>query len=537
MLTPGSHNARDDVVCLQRCIRDLVALNGLPSLCIGASPDEALAIAVDALPTALSCDFAYLSVPGPPPRERASHAGRVFDETRLAELRAALMAASGSRRLCLETVGELFYVEADVPIGSARGRLVVGRGGPLDRDTDRVLVRSAANLVGTALQAAHVLEVARRKDDFLAMLGHELRNPLAPIAAAVELLERHPSVSRERQVIQRHTRHLARLVDDLLDISRVTRGEVELETAPVLVGSAVERAVEVAMPLLERNGQLLRVDLGEPATVMGDLVRLTQVFGNLLTNAAKFTQERGTIELTVEHLPARVRVKVRDDGRGIAPDQRRRIFEPFVQADRQGGVLRGGLGLGLAISNNLVERHGGTISVESEGLGRGATFTVELPTVTPEKDAVGAAPRVPVVARANVRVLVVDDNVDLAELLSEALSVQGFQTAVAHDSHAALTQWRSFEPHAAVLDLGLPELDGYELARLLRAEHGGGATLIAATGYGQQSDRLRSADAGFDLHFVKPVSVADLVAALDERVIQRGRLEYPDAGRAFVDRQ
>jgi signal transduction histidine kinase/CheY-like chemotaxis protein len=523
MLPPVSPSARDDVAHLQRCIRDLVALNGLTSLCIGTSPDEALAITLDALPTALSCDFAYLSVPGPPPRERAVHAGRVLDETELAELRAALAVASDTRRLCLETVGELWYVEADVPIGSSRGRLVVARGTPLDRDTDRMLLRSAANLVGTALQAAHVLEVARRKDDFLAMLGHELRNPLAPIATAVELLERHPAVSRERQVIQRHTRHLTRLVDDLLDISRVTRGDIELDTAPVSLASALERAVEMATPLVESRRQRLRVDLGEPATILGDPVRLAQVFGNLLTNASKFTPAGGNIDVTVERLPSRVRVEVRDDGRGIASDQLRRIFSPFVQADREGGVLRGGLGLGLAISHNLVERHGGTISVASEGLGRGATFTVELPTITQANGADEVSPGAPLVARSNVRVLVVDDNVDLAELLSEALSEQGFKTAVVHDPHAALSRWRSFDPHAAVLDLGLPDLDGYELARRLRAEHGCRATLIAATGYGQTSDRLRSADAGFDLHLVKPVSIADLVAALDERVVQQGR--------------
>jgi signal transduction histidine kinase/ActR/RegA family two-component response regulator len=532
MSSRPSDSASDGVGRLERCIRDLAALHALPSLCIGTSPDEALAIVLDALPTALSCELAYLSVPGLPPRERASYAGKTLDEAGLSVLRAALAAdedadASGARRLDLGPFGQLWCAEAEVPVGSARGRLVVARATPLDRDTDRVLVRSAANLVGTTLEAAIVLEAAGRKDDFLAMLGHELRGPLAPIATAVELLERHPSAVREREVIQRHTRHLARLVDDLLDISRVTHGDVELKAEPVSLASALERAVEMATPLIGRQRQVLRVALGEPSMVQGDPVRLAQIFGNLLTNAAKFTPAGGHIDLVVEPLPDRVRVTVRDDGRGIAADQLRRIFEPFVQAGRRGDALRGGLGLGLAIAHNLVERHGGTIDVESEGLGRGATFTVELPRIAYVARTEVTPPAAPVVARACVRVLVVDDNVDLAELLSEALTVEGFQTAVAHDAHGALAQWREFEPHAAVLDVGMPELDGYELARLLRAEHGGQATLIAATGYGQASDRSRSAEAGFDFHFVKPVSVRELVGALDERVTRAGTAARP----------
>lgn len=524
MESPPSDSGSDGPGRLERCIRDLAALNALPSLCIGRSPDEALAIVFDALPTALSSQFIYLSVPGPPARERASYDGVALDDVSLAELRATLAAdATSARRLDFGRLGELWCVEAEIPVGAARGRLVVARSTRLDRDTDRVLVRSAANLVGTALEAAHVLEIARRKDDFLAMLGHELRNPLAPIATAVELLGRHPAANRERQIIERHTRHLARLVDDLLDISRVTHGHVELKAEPVALASVLERVVEMVTPLVARQRQILRVDLGEPTMLLGDPVRLTQVFSNLLTNATKFTPAGGHIDVTAQAAAARVRVTVRDNGRGIASDQLRRIFEPFVQADHEGDALRGGLGLGLAIVHHLVERHGGTISVESEGVGRGAAFIVELPTIAYVERTEEAPAAAPAVARSGFRVLVVDDNTDLAELLSEALAVEGFQTAVAHDAHGALAQWRDFEPHAAVLDLGLPELDGYELARRVRAEHGRTATLIAATGYGQQSDRLRSADAGFDFHFVKPISVRELVVALDERVMRGNR--------------
>jgi signal transduction histidine kinase/ActR/RegA family two-component response regulator len=519
---PGNDGNR-----LEHCIRDLAALNALPSMCVGRSPDETLEIVLDALPTVLSAALVYLALPGSPPKTCATLDGKSAAGTTLAELTAAVTSeAVGSGAILVGDVGKLWCLEAEVPIGSERGRLIVGRRTPLDRETDRVLVRSAANLVGTTLEAANVLDVARRKDDFLAMLGHELRNPLAPILTAVELLARHPSVAREQQVIDRHTRHLARLVDDLLDISRVTRGHVELRSEPVALASALERAVEIANPLLNRQKHSLHVDDAADVTVQGDPVRLAQIFGNLLTNAAKFTPAGGMIRVEVSVRDERVGVTVRDSGRGIEPDQLGRIFEPFVQADRERNTFAGGLGLGLAIVKNLVDRHGGTISAESEGRGRGSAFTVDLPTVRVAETAKKIALPRPSNARAGVRVLVVDDNVDVAELLSVALEMEGFETAIAHDAEAALEQWRSFTPHAAVLDVGLPVLDGYTLARTVRKEHGSTPMLIAATGYGQPSDRLRAADAGFDCHFVKPVSVQDLVNVLDQRVV---RSEFPRA--------
>jgi CheY-like chemotaxis protein len=214
-----------------------------------------------------------------------------------------------------------------------------------------------------------------------------------------------------------------------------------------------------------------------------------------------------------------VRVTVGDNGCGIARGELDRIFEPFVQADRERDALQGGLGLGLAIVSDLVKRHGGSISVRSEGRGHGAEFTVELPTVVhTERPKTVIAPQ-PSEKRAGVRVLVVDDEVDIAELLSEALQDEGFQTEIAHDADDALVRWRSFLPHAGALDIGLPNLDGYELAKTLRAEYGRDATLIAATGYGQLADQLRSADAGFDCHLIKPVSLHDLLLVLDERVV------------------
>jgi signal transduction histidine kinase/ActR/RegA family two-component response regulator len=514
---------------LHRCIRDLATLNALPTLCVGRTPEEAFEIAIDALPTALSCELVHFTRRDG--RVRASLRGKPVEAEALARLTEALEREPDDAGVfILEQPQRLWCLAVDVPIGSARGRLVAGKSKPLDLELDRVLVRSAANLVGTALETAHVLEAAKRKDEFLAMLGHELRNPLAPILTAVELLEGYPQAAREREVIERHTRHLSRLVDDLLDISRLERGHIELRREPVRLNVVLDRAAELASHLLERNHHELIVTRAADVLVQGDPVRLTQVFGNLLTNAAKFTPRGGRIELSTALDGERVRVMVRDNGRGIAPHELERIFEPFVQLYRITDAARGGLGLGLAIVKTLVERHGGSIVAESQGPGAGATFTVELPieTLAPEShpggpDTPEQAAAHPRAARRGIRILVVDDNVDVAELLAEALGIEGFVTAIAHDAQSALERWRELAPHAGVLDVGLPDIDGYELARRLRAEHGTGPALIAATGYGQPSDRERAVAAGFDCHLVKPVGVQELVRAIDARLNQPGR--------------
>jgi signal transduction histidine kinase/CheY-like chemotaxis protein len=513
----GAGDGRDP---LELCIRDLVALNALPSMCVGRSPAQTLDIVLDALPAALSCDLLFLRLPGSPPQEHV-----VLDRqpANAATTEAIVTALAGQALendvITVSDAGLFWCFAADLPVGRDRGTLLAGWRRPLHAVTDRVLVRSAANVVGTTLEAANVLDSAHRKDDFLAMLGHELRNPLAPILTAVALLGRHGVGAREREVIDRNARHLARLVDDLLDISRVTRGHIELRRETVSLDSILQRAVEIAGPLMTRNGHSLDVASAGNVTLLGDPVRLAQVFGNLLTNAAKFTPPGGKIQVTIDRRKDGVCVTVRDNGRGLERDQLQRIFEPFVQVDRARDALRGGLGLGLAIVANLIKLHGGTVSAHSEGPGRGASFAVELPTVTHVIEPVQATPAKPEAVRRQVRVLVVDDNIDLAELLSDALQHEGFQTAVAFDADDALTRWQTFRPHAAVLDVGLPRVDGYELARLVRADYGTEPTLIAATGYGQEADRQRAASAGFDCHFVKPVDVQDIARVLDRRIV------------------
>ena len=532
---PGS--PPDEHASLHHCIRDLAALNALPSMCIGRSPDEALDLILDALPTAwLSCDLVYVAplagtpATGAPIYLKAPPHRRASVPT---QIRTALANDADEHGEVAVGGARLRYVQVDLPLGVERGRLFVARSAGFADDTDRVLVRSAANLVGTTLESARVLDAAHRKDEFLAVLGHELRNPLAPILTAVELLARNPTAAREQAVIDRNTRHLARLVDDLLDISRVTRGHVELRSERVALATVLERAVEIASPLIARHHHRLAVAGAEGVVVRGDPVRLAQVFGNLLTNAAKFTPPGGTIT-TCQRRARRAsasRVSVRDNGRGIPAEQARRIFEPFVQLDQR-DALSGGLGLGLAIVSDLVARHGGAIRVESAGVGHGATFHVELPLLLTERSDFrlrALIVREPV-SRAGMRVLVVDDNADIAELIAEALHDEGFETKVALEARAAIETWRAFAPQAAILDVGLPDMDGYDLARALREEHGAGPTLIAATGYGQKRDRVLAQEAGFDCHFVKPVSLHDLVMALDERVVARRSPDF--IGRA-----
>jgi len=508
---------------LKRYIRDLATLNALPAMCIARTPEDTLDIIVDALPNVLSCDFMHLTL----------HDGRVRASLRGAPMGGPALAATtealarepdDSGVIGLGMPERLSCLVVDMPIGSALGKLVAGKSSPLDLELDRLLVQSAANLVGTTLETANVLEAAKRKDEFLAVLGHELRNPLAPIVTAIELLGANAEAARECDIIDRHTRHLVRLVDDLLDISRIQRGHIELRREPVSLNAIIDSAIELAAHVIARYDHALVKTLAPDVLLQGDSVRLAQVFGNILANAAKFTPPQGRVELSTTRIGDRVQVTVNDNGRGIARDELTRIFEPFVQLHRVTEAARGGLGLGLAIVKMLVERHGGSVVAESEGLDQGTTVTVELPILELAPEQVSTLTTQPAettstASRRGMRVLIVDDNVDLAELLSEALTREGFETTTAHDTQGAIASWRAFAPHAGVLDVGLPDGDGYQLARALRAEHGRTPTLIAATGYGQESDRLRAADAGFDCHFVKPVRVQDIVRELDARLL------------------
>ena len=382
-------------------------------------------------------------------------------------------------------------------------------------------VRANLELAHARLAAASADAANRHKDEFLALLGHELSNPLAPIFTAVQLMKLRGDGGndREREVIDRQTRHMSRLVENLLDIARATRGLLRVRTEPVEIASATARAIEMASPALEQRQHKLSVDIPcQGLVVDGDQTRLAQVFANLLTNAAKFTDRGGCVGISAKREGDRIRVSVRDDGHGIASDMVERIFEPFIQAERPHDLAMAGLGLGLPLVQNLVELHGGTVKAVSAGMGRGSEFIVELPALPLAivTDIPRARSSTPVVGAGGKRVLVVDDNRDAADMFSQALAFLGHEVATAYNGPDGLALADSLRPHVAILDIGLPSMDGYEVARRLRESFGTSLRIIAVTGYGEESDRDQSRRAGFDVHLVKPVDIDVLARALTE---------------------
>ena len=374
-----------------------------------------------------------------------------------------------------------------------------------------------------ALQAA-----SRQKDEFLAMLAHELRNPLAPIRAASEILRRlNSSDARAQQaatIIARQVEHMTGLIDDLLDVARVTRGMVTLDRAPVDLDSIVSPAVEQVRTLIEAKRQTLLVPaFGEALHVDGDRKRLTQVVANLLNNAAKYTPEGGRISIELSATPAHIELVVRDTGVGMDAELLPRVFDLFSQGERSHDRAQGGLGIGLALVRNLVQLHGGTVKAASDGPGRGSAFTVTLPRLQVAAQPAAAVPAPPpdFPAGNRLRLMVVDDNRDAAETLALLLESQGHTVDVQNDPRAALERADRVHPDVFILDIGMPHLDGYELAERLRQRPGGtDAVLIALTGYGQAEDVARAHRAGFDHHLVKPLDAARLSLLLQEVVPQ-----------------
>ena len=369
---------------------------------------------------------------------------------------------------------------------------------------------------------ADLLAAARAKDEFLAMLGHELRNPLAPIRAAADLLQLgRPDEARVRkvsEVIARQAEHMTHLLNDLLDVSRVTRGLVELDMKPVDCREIVTDAAEQVMPLVRSRRHQLMLHLPpDRAMVEGDKERLVQIVTNLLNNAAKYTQEGGRVELAIELLPSEVLIKVTDNGIGLAPDLIPRVFDLFTQAARSSDRSSGGLGLGLALVRSLVELHGGAVTCRSDGPGKGSQFCIRLGRLQENQPAPRTAGEDGAQAAAqDLRILVVDDNADAAAMLCMLLKAAGHEVMVEHAGAEALALARAWRPQACLLDIGLPGMSGLELAQHLRADAAtGAAVLIAVTGYGQESDRKDALAAGFDHHLVKPIDTRKLALLLE----------------------
>lgn len=371
-------------------------------------------------------------------------------------------------------------------------------------------------------RAEELAEAHRRKDEFLAVLSHELRNPLAPVRNAVQLLEvadlSEADRRKARDIIRRQVERLSQLVDDLLDMSRVSRGKIQLKRELVDLSKHALLAVETVLPLLEQRQQRLTHSLAAgPVWVDADPLRLEQIITNLLTNATKYTEPGGRIELATERDAGKAVLRVRDSGVGIAPEKQAHIFDLFMQADPERDVAQGGLGIGLSLVKRLVELHSGTIEVASAGLGQGSEFTVRLPLqAAKERPAPGTKEAAPAEgeARRSRRILLVDDNRDGAESLAMLLRLWGHDVRVAHDGVAALKLATADIPDIALLDLGLPGLDGYQVAQRLGETGKRPRSLIALTGYGQEEDRRRTSEAGFDHHLTKPVDLDELQAIL-----------------------
>ncbi|MGE5833782.1 MAG: response regulator [Acidobacteriota bacterium] len=442
--------------------------------------------------------------------------------------RTAIIFVSGVHLTDLDRLKGYEYGAVDyvpVPVGPEILRAKVNFFLDLYRKT-RQLERLNRNLeLRVAERTAELVDAARRKDEFLAMLAHELRNPLAAIRLAAQLVVLpelpQPQLAKSAAIIHRQVEHLVRLIDDLVDVSRITRGLISLRREPTEISAVVAQAIESSRPLIDAKHHILTVSVpDESLQVIGDAARLAQILGNLLNNAAKFTDAGGRIDLVVKRDGDDVAIQVTDNGVGISPEMLPKVFDLFTQIDRPLDRTSTGLGIGLALVHRLVEMHGGRVAAQSDGHGTGTSLLVHLPLHDTNATPVVAAP--PAVERhvpdlPSRRILVVDDNLDAAETLAEMLAVHGHNVKTAHDGLEALRIAPEFAPHVILLDLGMPNLNGYETANRIRAQAWGrDIVLVAVTGWGQPKDRKRTVEAGFDAHLVKPVDQHELMKTLLE---------------------
>jgi PAS domain S-box-containing protein len=418
---------------------------------------------------------------------------------------------------------ELPIDESAAPIRDARGEMMgvvlVFRDVSSRRATEKLLEDQAAEL---RERAQLLKEADERKNEFLAMLAHELRNPLAPIRNAAQVLLSGKADGNHRwvgEVVERQTQYLARLVDDLLDVSRITRGNIILRPETLDLAAIIKRAVETSGPMIKARKHKLELTLPDkPVRLRGDLTRLVQVVGNLLNNAAKFTKDGGRIQLRAEQIGKEVIIRVTDNGIGLTAELKPHVFELFTQADKTLDRSQGGLGVGLTVASSLAELHGGSIEANSDGPGKGSEFTVRLPAL--EAGAVDETTALPqngngTGAHDPLRVLVLEDNIDSADMLRVMLELDGYNVEIASDGTVGLAAADVFKPNVVLCDIGLPGMSGYEVALALRANPAFNATrLIALSGYGQEEDRRRSREAGFDFHLAKPVEPKVLLTLL-----------------------
>jgi signal transduction histidine kinase/ActR/RegA family two-component response regulator len=384
------------------------------------------------------------------------------------------------------------------------------------RDTLTALRQSQKEL---AAQAEQLRAADRRKDEFLATLAHELRNPLAPLQTGLDILKRSAHEAADERtlgVMSRQLRHMVRLIDDLLDVSRITQGKFELKRERVTISDVLDAAVETSRPWIERGRHDLRVAVEDRSLAFdADATRLSQVVSNLLNNASKYTLPGGVIEIRASRDGDRGVIAVRDDGIGIPRDQLDDVFQMFSQVNRALSRSQGGMGIGLALAKSLVELHGGTITVESPGPNLGSTFTIRLPLAVQPLDPHVTPPERATARHSRKRVLIVDDNHDAVDMLAAVLELADYETGKANDGATAIATAKSWVPDIVVLDIGLPDMSGYDVARRLREDAALASTaLIAVSGWGSHEDKRKAILAGFNLHFTKPVDTDALCAAL-----------------------
>jgi CheY-like chemotaxis protein len=514
---------------LQACVRDLMRLLALPAIWNGREPDVILGLLCETLESALSLEACYVCARLHP--SEPLHC--------VLRIRGAFIEASDPAWQCLVNAagrphsGPPSMID-DTPIGSLRmvsydmgffgeGSVCVASCDPdFPSPTQSLVLQAAVTLAASGLQSARLLreenEAQRAREDFLAALAHELRNPLAPIVTALNLMKLRAGreLPREHEIIQRQVARLTHLIADLSDASRLGRGKVELAKEPVEVSAVVAKAVEAAGSVLEQRRHYLRVEVPSSGlTIDGDPARLTQVVANLLSNAAKYTDPGGNIAVSAWREEDRIKLVVADSGAGIEPGLLPHVFDLFLERGSKRYRKLGGLGIGLSLVKTLVQLHGGAISVTSEGPGRGSEFVVTLPALARAEHATPSpSGRMPVSERSQ-RVVVVDDNRDAAELVAEVLSTVGHEVSIAHDALQALSLIARVKPAVVVLDIGMPVMDGYELASRIRREFGDNSPrLVAVTGFGLEQDRARSREVGIDTHLVKPVDVEKLIAAV-----------------------
>lgn len=527
---------------LRLCLRDLTSLYALPAIWSGKPAKEILESLCQVLESTLPLDLIFASSSGssndvaeqilrvrkawhdPEHSSSKQFFKQILGIAQIGRAVAVEDSAFGPMRLIRLNMG--FYGRTGfIWMGSTQGQF--------PSPNDSLIMRAAVSLAAGALHTSMLFvereRAARAKDEFLAMLGHELRNPLSPIVTTLQLLKMKagPQFAREQEIIERQVGQLTRLVDDLLDISRVTSSKIELRLENVSVREALLKAVETVAPLIESRRHLLNVNV-VPAdlTVTADLTRVAQIVQNLLINAAKYTDPNGYIHLRAELEGDEVHISVQDTGIGIDSILLPQVFDIFTQGATQLDRSRGGLGIGLALVKSLVILHGGRVKAESRGLGQGSTFSVWLP-VNSDGPAESVAAQFQNTASlsqgCNESVLIVDDNQDGANSLADLLRIAGYEVRVAYDGKEALTSISRSAPEFAILDIGLPGMNGYELAAHIRdALKFDRPHVLALTGYGQETDKAKAIDSGFDHHFTKPIDIPQLLKYLQEHSRSRG---------------